>query len=220
MEYRETFLQIQMRLHQHHIPKNCINGIRQSKSRSIRRQHSQKISEWVGNNMCPDSTACTRGSSEKGCETENGSYLWQRRSCLWMQRLKNISTISSVNRSTGTPTICSSTRSDTRSCNITITTSTIYSWICGCAIAKIRCTMHTCQTLQHKLPRTAMKRKVMDNNNNTSDGTRRNFRRIGVIVRHVSNREQKESAHIHRVQMNSMPAPCSVRRFAGLVHPQ
>ena len=38
MVYRETFLQIQMRLHQHLILKNCINGIRQSKSRSIRPQ--------------------------------------------------------------------------------------------------------------------------------------------------------------------------------------
>ena len=38
MVYRETFLQIQMRLHQHLIPKNCINGIRQSKSHSIRPQ--------------------------------------------------------------------------------------------------------------------------------------------------------------------------------------
>ena len=36
--YRETFLQIQMRLHQHLILKNCINGIRQSKTRSIRPQ--------------------------------------------------------------------------------------------------------------------------------------------------------------------------------------
>ena len=36
--HRETFLQIQMRLHQHLIPKNCINGIRQSKSHSIRPQ--------------------------------------------------------------------------------------------------------------------------------------------------------------------------------------
>ena len=32
------FLQIQMRLHQHLIPKNCINGIRRSKSHSIRPQ--------------------------------------------------------------------------------------------------------------------------------------------------------------------------------------
>ena len=29
MVYRETFLQIQMRLHQHLIPKNCINGIQE-----------------------------------------------------------------------------------------------------------------------------------------------------------------------------------------------
>ena len=36
MVYRETFLQIQMRLHQHLIHKNCINGIHRSKSRSIR----------------------------------------------------------------------------------------------------------------------------------------------------------------------------------------
>ena len=38
MVYRETFLQIQMRHHQHLIHKNCINGIHQSKSRSIRPQ--------------------------------------------------------------------------------------------------------------------------------------------------------------------------------------
>ena len=38
MFFRETFLQLQMRLHQHLILKNCINGIRQSKSRSIRPQ--------------------------------------------------------------------------------------------------------------------------------------------------------------------------------------
>ena len=38
MVYRETFLQIQMRLYQHLIPKNCINGIRQSKSHSIHPQ--------------------------------------------------------------------------------------------------------------------------------------------------------------------------------------
>ena len=38
MVYRETFLQIQMRLHQHLIPKNCINGIHRLKSRSIRPQ--------------------------------------------------------------------------------------------------------------------------------------------------------------------------------------
>ena len=38
MVYRETFLQIQMRLHQLLFPKNCINGIRRSKSRSIRPQ--------------------------------------------------------------------------------------------------------------------------------------------------------------------------------------
>ena len=35
MIYRETFLQIHMHLHQLLILKNCINGIRQSKSRSI-----------------------------------------------------------------------------------------------------------------------------------------------------------------------------------------
>ena len=34
--YRETFLQFQMRHHQHLIHKNCINGIHRSKSRSIR----------------------------------------------------------------------------------------------------------------------------------------------------------------------------------------
>ena len=38
MLFRETFLQIQMRLHQHLITKNCIAGIHQSKSRSIRPQ--------------------------------------------------------------------------------------------------------------------------------------------------------------------------------------
>ena len=39
MVYRETFLQIQMRHHQHLIlKKNCINGIRRSKSHSIRPQ--------------------------------------------------------------------------------------------------------------------------------------------------------------------------------------
>ena len=38
MVNRETFLQNQMRLHQHLILKNCISGIRQSKSRSIRPQ--------------------------------------------------------------------------------------------------------------------------------------------------------------------------------------
>ena len=38
MVYRETFLQIQMRHHQHLILKNCVNGIRQLKSRSIRPQ--------------------------------------------------------------------------------------------------------------------------------------------------------------------------------------
>ena len=38
MENLETFLQIQMRHHQHLIHKNCINGIHQSKSRSIRPQ--------------------------------------------------------------------------------------------------------------------------------------------------------------------------------------
>ena len=39
MVYLETFLQIQTRLHQHLVvPKNCINGIRQSKSRPIRPQ--------------------------------------------------------------------------------------------------------------------------------------------------------------------------------------
>ena len=36
MVYRETFLQIHLHLHQHLILKNWINGIRQSKSRSIR----------------------------------------------------------------------------------------------------------------------------------------------------------------------------------------
>ena len=35
---RETFVQFQMRLHQHLNLKNCVNGIRQSKSRSIRLQ--------------------------------------------------------------------------------------------------------------------------------------------------------------------------------------
>ena len=38
MVYRETFLQIHMHLHQLLILKNCINGIRQSKSRSIHPQ--------------------------------------------------------------------------------------------------------------------------------------------------------------------------------------
>ena len=38
MVYRETFLQIHMHLHQLLILKNCINGIRQSRSRSIRPQ--------------------------------------------------------------------------------------------------------------------------------------------------------------------------------------
>ena len=38
MVYGETFLQIQMRHHQHLILKNCINGIHQSKSRSIHLQ--------------------------------------------------------------------------------------------------------------------------------------------------------------------------------------
>ena len=38
MVCRETFLQILMRLHQHLIPKNCINGIHRLKSRSIRPQ--------------------------------------------------------------------------------------------------------------------------------------------------------------------------------------
>ena len=38
MVYRETFLQIQPRLLQHIIRRNCVNGIRQSKSRSIRPQ--------------------------------------------------------------------------------------------------------------------------------------------------------------------------------------
>ena len=38
MVYRETFLQIHMRLDPHLILKNCINGIRQSKSRSIHPQ--------------------------------------------------------------------------------------------------------------------------------------------------------------------------------------
>ena len=39
---RETFLQIQMRLHQHLILKNCINGIHRLKSRSIR-PHWRKV---------------------------------------------------------------------------------------------------------------------------------------------------------------------------------
>ena len=38
MVYRETFLQIHLHLHQLLIPKNWINGIRQSKSRSIQPQ--------------------------------------------------------------------------------------------------------------------------------------------------------------------------------------
>ena len=35
MVYRETFLQIHMHLHQHLIPKNCIHGVRQLRSRFI-----------------------------------------------------------------------------------------------------------------------------------------------------------------------------------------
>ena len=38
MVYRETFLKILMRLHQHLIPKNCINGIHRSRSCSIHPQ--------------------------------------------------------------------------------------------------------------------------------------------------------------------------------------
>ena len=38
MVYRETFLHIQMRHHQHLILKNCINGIHRLKSRSIHPQ--------------------------------------------------------------------------------------------------------------------------------------------------------------------------------------
>ena len=33
---------------------------------------------------------------------------------------------------------------------------------CAPVMATIKCTMHTCQTLQHKLPRTAVKRKAME----------------------------------------------------------
>ena len=50
MVYRETFLQIQMRHHQHFILKNCINGIHRSKSRfthpqwrRVRDKHKIKI---------------------------------------------------------------------------------------------------------------------------------------------------------------------------------
>ena len=38
MVYRETFLSIQMRRHQHFIHKNCISGIHHAKSRSIHPQ--------------------------------------------------------------------------------------------------------------------------------------------------------------------------------------
>ena len=38
MVYRETFLQIQMRHHEHLVHKNCINGTRRAKSRSIHPQ--------------------------------------------------------------------------------------------------------------------------------------------------------------------------------------
>ena len=42
MEYRETFLQIHMHLHQHLIHKNCINGIHRAKNRSTRPQWRKK----------------------------------------------------------------------------------------------------------------------------------------------------------------------------------
>ena len=51
MVYRETSLQIHLHLHQHLILKNCINGIRQSRSRSIHLQwrkvkDQDKIEIW------------------------------------------------------------------------------------------------------------------------------------------------------------------------------
>ena len=76
-----------------------------------------------------------------------------------------ISTNYSVNGSTGTPTICSTTRSDTHPCNIAITISTICSWICGVTnvptIAKIRCTMRTCQTTVTKRNETVCNRRTI-----------------------------------------------------------
>ena len=48
---------------------------------------------------------------------------------------------------------------------------------CAPVMATIKCTMHTCQTLQHKLPRTAVKKKAMEWTTKTkSDGTHSNFR--------------------------------------------
>ena len=61
MVYRETFLQIQMRLHQHLIPKNCINGIRQSKSRSIRPQWRKSERPEQNHDL-----RCQSGPSAKG----------------------------------------------------------------------------------------------------------------------------------------------------------
>ena len=60
MVHRETFLQIQMRHHQHLILKNCINGIHQSKSRSIRPQWR----EVKGQNKNQD-LRCQSGPSAK-----------------------------------------------------------------------------------------------------------------------------------------------------------
>ena len=59
MVCRETCLQIQMRLHQHLILKNCINGIRQSKSRS---KHPQWRKEKGQNNQ---DLRCQSGPSAK-----------------------------------------------------------------------------------------------------------------------------------------------------------
>ena len=118
-----------------------------------------------------------------------------------MQRLKKHLQDSSVNRSTGTPTICSTTRSDTRILqhhhhhfnnlflDVRLGDRQRSGAQCAPVMATIKCTMRTCKTLQHKLPRKGVERKVMDNNN-TSVGTRRHFWRIRLIVQHVSNREQ------------------------------
>ena len=100
---------------------------------------------------------------------------------------------------------------------------------CAPVVATIKCTMHTCQTLQHKLPRTAVKKKAMmewttktkamepiETSANSSDCSTRQQKRETRTFSHMPHAKEKILRETWRArhEIGLYVRTCSVRRLA------